>query len=143
MNLEIKKLYKDSQMPKKAHETDACFDLYAHSFSEDNSHYLNYGTGIAINIPIGYVGLLFPRSSVTNTSLILGNCVGVIDAGFQGEVSFRFKEIPHYQLKVYNVGERIGQILILPLTEVNIQEVDEFTFETKRGKGGYGSTGLN
>lgn len=141
MNLEIKKLFEDSIFPVKAHSTDAAFDLYAHSLTED-SQYISYGTGIAVNIPVGYVGLLFPRSSITKTSLMFGNAVGVIDSGYLAEISVRVKEIANYEPNIYKVGDRVGQLIVIPIPEIELQEVNEFTSSTERGLKGWGSSGL-
>lgn len=139
MKIEIKKLYKDSKLPTKAHIEDACFDLYAHSLNEE-SYYDEYKTGIAINIPANHVGLLFPRSSISNYSLYLANAVGIIDSGYLGELSFRFKDQSDYEEKKYEIGDRIGQILIIPIPEVDFKEVEHF-MPTRRGTNGYGSSG--
>lgn len=90
MEVRIKKLYKDSILPTKAHASDAGYDLYAHSKSYDNDGNVVYGSGVAMEIPKGYVGLIFPRSSNAKKDLILSCSVGVIDSGFRGEISFKF-----------------------------------------------------
>lgn len=91
MKVKIKKLDPKAVMPTKAHPTDAGFDLTAVSrvFAADGT--ATYGTGLAFEIPKGYVGLLFPRSSVYKQDQALTNCVGVIDSGYRGEVKFKFK----------------------------------------------------
>ena len=81
MEVKIKKLYEDSILPTKAHITDAGYDLYAHSKSYDDDGNVVYGSGVAMEIPQGYVGLVFPRSSNAKKGLILSNSVGVIDSG--------------------------------------------------------------
>lgn len=80
MKLQIKKLYPDTKMPFRKFGTDAGIDLFAHSILPMEGRRLEYGTGIAVNIPEGYVGLLFPRSSVSNTDMLMANSVGVIDS---------------------------------------------------------------
>ena len=126
MEVKIKKLYEDSELPTKAHATDAGYDLYAHSKSYDYDGNVVYGSGVAMEIPQGCVGLVFPRSSNAKKDLILSNSVGVIDSGYRGEISFKFKQTPQelvgasgtfvtYQYtKDYGLGERIGQIIIIP-----------------------------
>jgi len=99
---------------------------------------IEYGTGIAVEIPPGHVGLIFPRSSIFHTGLILTNSVGVIDSGYRGEIKAVFKAPGHYD--IYRIGERIGQLVIVPIPDVEYEEADELS-ETERGTGGYGSTG--
>ena len=146
MKVKIKKLYKDSVLPTKAHATDAGYDLYAHNLIRDNQANLVYTTGVAMEIPQGYVGLIFPRSSISRKDLILTNCVGVIDSGYRGEISFKFKRVnfveQHGDLleNDYRKGERIGQIIIMPYPEIEFVEVDELS-DSDRGDGGYGSSG--
>ena len=136
VNIKIKKLHKDAVIPTKAHTTDAGCDLYATSCHYDNGLII-YGTGIAVEIPEGYVGLVFPRSSIANTHLTLSNSVGVIDSGYRGEVMAKFRK---GGTRGYNVGDRIAQLIILPYPEVVFEEADELS-ESDRGTGGYGSSG--
>jgi dUTP pyrophosphatase len=136
LNIKIKKLHKDAVIPTKAHATDAGCDLYATSCHYDNGLII-YGTGIAVEIPEGYVGLVFPRSSIANTHLTLSNSVGVIDSGYRGEVMAKFRKGGS---RGYNVGNRIAQLIILPYPEVVFEEAEELS-ESDRGTGGYGSSG--
>ena len=154
MEVKIKKLYEDSILPTKAHATDAGYDLYAHSKSYDDNGNVVYGSGVAMEIPQGYVGLVFPRSSNAKKDLILSNSVGVIDSGFRGEISFKFKltlrvygdsqtqeqYFTYAFSERYEVGERIGQIIIMPYPEIEFVEVDKLS-DSERGDGGYGSSG--
>ncbi len=138
MKIQYKLLYEDAVAPTKAHTTDAGYDLTAWSASTSNvSDYVEYNTGVAVNIPEGYVGLLFPRSSVSNKDMILKNCVGVLDSGYQGAILFRYRS---YGDNVYQPGDRIGQLVILKLPEVELEETDSFT-KSERGEKGFGSTG--
>lgn len=142
MRVKIKKLHPDSKIPTYAKPGDAGMDLTAISktvVNEKDHGYISYGTGLSFEIPEGYVGLIFPRSSLSNTGLILSNSVGVLDSGFRGEVSARFKAIPN--TKQYEIGERVAQLIILPYPEIQFEEVQELT-ETERGEGGYGSTNI-
>lgn len=142
MEVKIKKLHKDAVIPKYAKPGDAGMDLTAVSMNIDEYGNICYGTGLAFEIPEGYVGLVFPRSSNCKKGVILTNCVGVIDSGYRGEVSFKFKEIAlgNFSKVAYNVGDRIGQIIIMPYPQIEFVEVDELS-ETERGTGGYGSSG--
>jgi dUTP pyrophosphatase len=141
MKIKIKKLHPDSVLPTYAKPGDAGMDLTC--ISENWSDYnkmVTYDTGIAIEIPQGYVGLLFPRSSVSKTVLTLSNSVGVIDSGYRGSIMFKFR-YPE-EGPVYEVGDRVGQIIIMPYPQVSFEEVEELS-ETERGEGGFGSTNAN
>lgn len=149
MEVKIKKLYADSILPTKAHETDAGYDLYAHSMNYDNDGNIVYGCGVAFEIPRGYVGLVFPRSSNAKKDLLLSNSVGVVDSGFRGEVTFKFKKFyPHVEqsgfmrntTKDYGIRERIGQIIIMPYPEIEFVESDSLS-DSDRGLDSYGSSG--
>lgn len=153
MIVKFKKLHKDAQQPKKAHNTDAGFDLTATSCAIDEYGSMVYGTGIAVEIPEGYVGLVFPRSSIAKKDIILSNCVGVIDSGYRGEIMAKFKPanffnycedccctiVPH-DCSIYGIGDRIAQLIIMPIPSVTFQEAEELS-DSDRGIGGYGSTG--
>lgn len=139
MEIKIKKLRDDAVIPFKAHPTDAGFDLTATSKNIDEYGNSVYGTGISVEIPENHVGLLFPRSSNARKDLLLTNSVGVIDSGYRGEITFKFKNIGFVGNR-YNIGDRIGQLIIIPYPEVTFIETDELS-ETQRGNGGYGSTG--
>lgn len=142
MEVKIKKLHKDAVIPKYAKAGDAGMDLTAVSMNIDEYGNICYGTGLAFEIPEGYVGLVFPRSSNCKKGVILTNSVGVIDSGYRGEVSFKFKEIAlgNFSNVAYKVGDRIGQMIIMPYPQIEFIEVDELS-ETDRGTKGYGSTG--
>ena len=142
MKVKVKKLHPDAVIPAYAKTGDAGMDLTAVTFDVDEFGNLCYGTGLAFEIPEGYVGLVFPRSSNCKKGVILTNCVGVIDSGYRGEVSFKFKEIAlgNFSNVAYKVGDRIGQMIIMPYPQIEFIEVDELS-ETDRGTKGYGSTG--
>lgn len=92
MKVRIKKMSENAVIPAYAHATDAGLDLTATSVEFDyKSGCLVYGTGLAFEIPEGYVGYIFPRSSVYKTPLAMTNCVGVIDSGYRGEVKAIFR----------------------------------------------------
>ena len=137
MEIKIKKLHPDAVIPKYANPGDAGMDLTAVDVSTDYGC-LTYHTGLAVEIPRWHVGLLFPRSSVYKGRQMLTNCVGVIDSGYRGEVMLKYTLSPTGN--DYEIGDRVGQLIILPHPKVHFIEVDELT-STKRGKGGYGSTG--
>jgi len=138
MKVKIKKLHPDAVIPSYAKAGDAGMDLTAVSAVNDNGRHITYHTGLAVEIPKGYVGLLFPRSSVYKTDMALSNCVGVIDSGYRGELMMKFAF--NDNSKLYEVGERVGQLIIMPYPQVEFEEVQELS-STDRGEGGYGSTG--
>jgi len=137
MKVKIKKLHKDAIIPKYAKDGDAGMDLTAVDVSADEGT-ITYKTGLAVEIPRWHVGLLFPRSSVYKTGQSLTNCVGVIDSGYRGEIMMKFTLSP-YQ-REYQIGDRVGQLIIMPYPMVEFEEVEKLT-PTDRGEGGYGSTG--
>lgn len=179
--LKFKKLHSDAVIPAKQKSGDAGFDLTAIAVSiEETSELSNspvllvYNTGIAVEIPEGYVGLLFPRSSVSKYPLSLANSVGVIDSNYRGEIILKFRLSSDYRssdlelsaalerldfkandeknlvvkegvakreaLGIFPIGARVGQLVIVPCPEFEIQIVDELT-TTSRGYGGFGSSG--
>lgn len=141
MQVKIKKLHPDAVIPSYAKAGDAAMDLTAISVEKDEHGNAVYGTGLAIEIPYGYVGLLFPRSSNSKTDLYLTNHVGVIDSGYRGEIMFKYRGIRGLlDAKVYRKDERVGQLIILPYPQIELVESDELS-ETERGDGGFGSTG--
>jgi len=143
MQIKFKKLHPDAVAPKQGTPGSAGFDLTAcrveHLYADYGHFMARYHSGIAVEIPNGYVGLIFPRSSVCKTSLRLTNAVGVIDSDYRGEITGVFdNDIPGEN--IYHPGERFAQLVIVPIPEVEYVEVEELT-PTERGAGGYGSTG--
>lgn len=141
MEVKIKRLNENAVIPQYAHNTDAGMDLTAISKTTDENGCVVYGTGLAFEIPEGYVGLLFPRSSNAKKALLLTNSVGVVDSGYRGEVMMKFRKSYPFEMPIYEVGERIGQIIIMPYPKVTFIEADELS-SSERGAGGYGSTGV-
>ena len=163
MQVKFKKLNKKAVIPTKAHPTDAGFDMVAVTKTVTDK-YVEYDTGIATAIPVGHVGLLFANSRVSKYDLDLANAVGVADSNYRGPIKFRYKHtiqpqtailahktkyfdlvkdvepvpIPFHP-KEFTVGEVVGQLIIIPIPDVEFVEVDELD-ETDRGEGGFGST---
>lgn len=165
MEVKIKKVHPDGVIPKYAKLGDAGMDLTAVSVEYDKDGNIVYGTGLAFEIPEGYVGLLFPRSSNAKTNMYLTNSVGVLDSGYRGEVTFKYKTVHNVAsiikylwqkyvrrmeplnvrvttltFNAYKIGDRIGQLIIIPYPKIEFVESDELS-ETERGTGGYGSSG--
>jgi dUTP pyrophosphatase len=140
MKIKVKKLNQKATVPKYAKDGDAGLDLVATS-KEENAMFVEYGTGLSFEIPEGHMGLIFPRSSISKYHLNLANSVGVIDSGYRGEVKIRFKKTSttaHETL--YNVGDKVCQLIVMPFPRIEIQEVSELS-NTERGDGGFGSSG--
>lgn len=140
MEVKIKKLNQKAVIPGYAHQHDGCMDLTATSMSITDK-YIEYGTGLAMEIPAGFVGLVFPRSSISKKDLSLANSVGVIDAQYRGEIKLRFRDSEvNFIYDYYGVGDRVGQIMIIPRPSVTFTQVEELE-DTARGNGGFGSSG--
>jgi dUTP pyrophosphatase len=143
MQVKIKRLKPNAVIPTYAKEGDAGMDLVATSVISETHTQITYGLGIALEIPNGFVGLVFPRSSIRKTRLQLSNSVGVIDSGYRGELQATFNKITttlENQKNDYKVGDRVAQIMIIPHPSIDFQEV-EYLSNTQRGEGGFGSTG--
>lgn len=140
MKIKFSKLHYDAVKPFKAHPTDAGFDLTAVWVEEDRKrNVVSYHTEIAVEIPEGYVGLLFPRSSIYKHQLQLANSVGVIDSGYRGEIVLKYRIVqPH--ISRYSFGDRVGQLVIVPVPDVEMVEVEDLE-DSDRGKDGFGSSG--
>jgi dUTP pyrophosphatase len=152
LKVKFKKLHPDCVIPQYAKPGDAGVDLTAVSIEFNKKlGCITYDTGLSVEIPEGYVGLIFPRSSIYKTIHSLSNSVGVIDSGYRGSIKFNFRDAydPHENLSVrfyryeddhYQIGDRIGQLVIMPYPKIQFEEVEELS-ETDRGDGGFGSSG--
>ena len=139
--LPYKLLVAHATPPKKSSNGAAGFDLRATDAATNHDEgYLEMGTGIAVAIPPGYVGKLYARSSISNTPHFLRNHVGVIDSDYRGEIKFRFGILDNIHSPEYEVGDKIGQLVIEKIPDVQMFEVAELP-PTERGSGGFGSTG--
>ena len=143
MTIKYKKLSETAVAPVKAHDTDAGWDLtvsrITSEINECGQLLLVYHTDLAIEIPDGYFAALVQRSSVSRKSISLCNAIGVIDSGYRGEVTGKFRNTTDVVPALYNPGEKFAQLLILPVPDVQFEEADQLS-ETDRGEGGYGST---
>ena len=146
MDVKFKKLHNDAKIPSYAHDTDAGLDLTAVSFTQEfdksNKLVLVYHTGLAVEIPEGYVGLIFMRSSVSNKSISLTNAVAVIDSGYRGELLLKYKITTDSLPTIYQPGEKIGQLIIIPYPKINPIEAEELS-SSDRNERGFGSTDTN
>ena len=156
MEVKIKRLSDTAIMPTYGSNEAACLDLYADINEGYGNTPLNYAqpntcviaphtsikicTGFAFQPPKGYCGLIFARSGIaTKQGLRPANCVGVCDGDYTGEYIVALhndSEVP----KIVHHGDRIAQLMFVPVQQVKLKEVDELE-ETTRGDGGFGSTG--
>lgn len=142
--IKFKRMHPDAIVPKIATDGSAGFDMTAIADAEFDAEYgvCSYDTGIAMEIPKGYVGLLVPRSSVYKVGLSLCNSCGIIDSDFRGLVSFKFYQMLwEDEHPLPKKGDRIGQLVVVPCLTLS-EEVDELS-DTSRGAGGWGSTNMS
>ena len=139
MQVRVKKLHPDATIPAYSKQGDAGLDLTAISATKDNYGNVVYGTGLAIEIPQGYVGLIYPRSSNSKTDLYLTNHVGVIDSGYRGEITAKMHITTDAAPAIYKVGEKFMQLIVMPFVDIDIVESADLS-ESDRGEGGYGSS---
>lgn len=139
LTVKVKKLHPNAVKPIYSKVGDAGLDLVATTVISTTPAQITYGTGLAFEIPQGYVGLVFPRSSIRNYTLSLSNSVGVIDSGYRGEVQVTFNKINPYT-KYFEIGDKVAQMVILPYPQIALVETDELS-DSDRGTGGFGSTG--
>ena len=139
LKVKFKKMHPDAVIPTYAKDGDAAMDLHAAEVLKDKWGNHVYLTGVALEIPPGFVGLLFPRSSVSRTCLSLANSVGVVDSGYRGEIMLKYRNINNGSYP-YRTEDRCGQLMIIPYPKIELVEVDELS-DSDRGEGGFGSTG--
>ena len=143
MQINIKKLNEKANLPTRGSEFAAGWDLYAcldEAVTVEPRSVAKINTGIAMEIPVGYFGGVYPRSGLaTKQGLRLANTTGVIDADYRGEIIVCIFNDSN-ETRVIEPNERIAQIIIQPFLNINFVETDELN-ETKRGTGGFGSTG--
>lgn len=140
LDIKIKKLNKNVELPKKGTHGAAGIDFYLPQsvlFWPKRSKKVRLG--VAVEIPEGYVMLLIPRSSTWKTPLRMPNSVGVIDSDYRGEVCALLRNTSYLGFCA-DAGERLVQGVIVPVPNIQIKEVNELS-ETSRGVGGFGSTG--
>lgn len=156
----FKRLRDDVTLPTKAHPTDAGYDIYApedirllsdrtdsaytSSYACNHSHHVTHTAcllplGFAMAIPDGYVGIIAPRSSTGIKGLEVVNTIGVIDSGYRGEVTAFLHNKGDDRIDIHK-GDRILQLVILPIPSITVVEADELP-PSSRGDGGFGSTG--
>ena len=143
MEIKIKRLNKRAKIPTFGTEFSAGADLYCaeeHEISVCSGQKCSIGTGISMEIPEGYVGLVFARSGLAcKNGLRFCNSVGVIDADYRGEIKVVLHNDSEYVREI-KPGERVAQMIIMPYPKVSFIEVEELS-DTVRGESGFGGTG--
>ena len=143
MKVNIKKLNKNAIIPNRGSEFSAGYDLYAcleEPINIKSNQTVKIPTGLAIEIPVGYAGMIFARSGLsTKKGLAPANKVGVCDSDYRGEYIVALHNHSDNDV-VVNPGERIAQLVVIPFLSVDFVETDELN-DTARGSGGFGSTG--
>lgn len=161
MKLKVKRLVEHALLPVKAYPDDTGYDVFATSrtFSDDY-RFVEYGTGLSVEPEEGWGIKLRPRSSISKYDLVMCNSVATIDHSYRGEIKIRFRIIPsyltildrgraildlaelqEYYAKIYDIGERIAQMIPEKIESIEVEEVEEITTSI-RGSGGFGSTGV-
>lgn len=138
--VKIKKIHHDAVVPEYAKHGDAGLDFRATRIIDENDDQITYGTDLSLEIPYGYVGLIFPRSSIRKYNLNLSNSIGVIDSGYRGEIMFTFNKTKGKSSKIYNITDRIGQMIILPFPYIKLVLSDTLS-NSERSDGAFGHTG--
>jgi len=136
------KLEEGAQVPTYAHDTDAAADMYSMEDIEIPAHFKSVPvkTGVHIQLPEGWVAMLFPRSSIgAKTPLRLSNSAGIIDSGYRGEVRALYDNIGDEPYQIHK-GDRIAQMLVMPSYRFKANIVDSLE-DSDRGEDGFGSTG--
>ena len=142
MNVFVKRLNEEAELPTYGTQSSAGADLYStqHCFIHPRETVMIH-TGLAIALPEGTVGLVMARSGLaTKRHLAPANKVGVIDSDYRGELMVALHNHGDYTEEIF-VGERIAQLLVMPYYKVMFTEVDSLD-DTERGVGGFGSTGV-
>lgn len=142
LTVKFKELYADVKPPIKGSAHAACYDVYAHSITNGSDGKIKVGLGFATEIPIGWKGIIVPRSNLTKYPWMMNNSFGVIDCDYRGEWMSVFTPIGNNFGFPYQVGERVAQIYFDQVVEVELSKVAEIA-SSDRGAGGFGSTGVN
>ena len=142
MRVRIKKLHKNAIIPTYGTSGSACVDLYAIEdyFIRPNDDIKFIRAGISIEIPEGYYGELYNRSGLSTKKGIVIVSSRVIDSDFRGEVVIPMKVVLNNVVSI-NKGDRIAQMIVKKYDKIKFEVVDEL-YETDRGDGGFGSTGV-
>ncbi len=138
MKLKVKKMSPDAKLPLYGHKGDAGMDLFSSSeYVLQKGEVYAVPTGVKVEIPVGYVGLIWDKSGVSLKGV--HRLAGVVDAGYRGEIKVVMVNLSQDPF-VIDKGMKIAQLLIQPVVEVEVEEVEDLE-DSSRGEGGFGSTG--
>jgi dUTP pyrophosphatase len=142
IELAIRRVRPEAVVPARAYRGDAGLDLAACERRElGPGQRAVVGTGWAVAIPPGYAGFVQPRSGLAaRHGVTIVNTPGLIDSGYRGELQVTLLNTDREEAFTVEPGMRIAQLVVLPVPEVEVREVEELP-ETERGAGGYGSSG--
>jgi len=145
MKVKFKKLNANCKLPIKGSLHAACYDVYASSISFKEGRIV-YGLGFATEIPVGYKGIIVPRSNLTKHRWTMNNNLGVIDSDYRGEWMLSLSPFEGSIVDAgplpYSVGERVAQIYFEKILDFEFEEVGSLE-DSERGTGGFGSTGVS
>lgn len=141
--IKFKKIDEQSKLPVKGSAHAACYDVHAREILVERPNKMTVKLGFSTEIPVGYKGLVLPRSGISKTNWVLANSMGVIDADYRGEWMMVFRCLGEMMDSPipFGVGDRCGQIYFEKVQDFEIEEVEELS-STERGEGGFGSTGV-
>ena len=141
IELEIRRLREDARVPEQAYDGDAGLDLAAcDEVRLGPGERALVGTGLAVAIPEGYAGFVQPRSGLAaRHGITVVNSPGLIDSGYRGEIKVVLLNTDGEKTFVAEPGERIAQLVVLPVPELAVREVDELS-ASERGVRGFGSS---
>lgn len=142
MNLNVSRLKENATLPTRAHDGDAGLDLYACEAAHlGPGERWSVGTGIAVEIAAGHAGLVLPRSGLAREhGITVLNSPGLIDSGYRGEIGVLLLNTDPAEVFRIEAGDRIAQLLVVPIAPVEPIEVEGLA-ESARGGGGFGSSG--
>lgn len=138
--MKVKLTLPTAKVPQRANPTDAGADLFATEtiiIRPNTSYFMDLG--VQVEIPEGYVGLIFARSSLGSRGIRPRNCVGVIDSKYRGNLGMMIENVSNFEYAVLT-NDRIAQFVLMPIITPEFEVVDELDMENDR-QGGFGSTG--
>jgi dUTP pyrophosphatase len=143
IELPIRRLRPDAVLPERAYSGDAGLDLAAcERVQLPPGERVTVGTGLAVAIPEGYAGFVQPRSGIAmRHGITIVNSPGLVDSGYRGELQVVLLNTDPREAFVVEPGMRIAQLVVVPLPEIDLVEVDELP-ESERGVRGFGSSAV-
>lgn len=147
IDIKFKKLRENAIIPRRGDEFAGGWDVFASEIEQKAPNYVIVKLGFALEFPTDYKLMLVPRSSLTKTNWYLPNSPGLGDPSYRGEYQMRFRCVPiimnrslTYDEFPFKIGDRVGQIFLSGITEIDFIQTDILS-ESTRGEGGFGSTG--